>query len=608
MNRALRLPTRALARGTANLAATDPRPMNAMGASGCWKCGDAVRVLCSAWLCLVLTAPAFADEGVAVASANEGRHDLLYLTAWKPFILRLQLSYDGVPYRQRWEQLIDERFRALDVNRDGELDRQEKEALKLLQLMPATGPETRSGLLQRNPLTGHPKRSDLATYFAQKQWKSMSFGSASATPAAPVRQRRVNPAADRTVQAGATLLKQIDGDGDGLLSRVELANARHALRKFDFDGNEYISLQELMPQSSLNGFILDPAPQAQPTASDARSNVVDLSGSPPVAIVTRLLQTYCKSESDTGAGCLSRSQIGLSETRFSKFDIDRNGLLSEDEVLDMIQNPEPDAVIVVQFGKVDEGVARLQVRSASEGCVAAVRADGSALVSIEGTDFEVTIEPPPAEDLASRLQQTVTLADRDKNGYVDRGEAGSLGILGQKFAQLDTDADGQLFPKEFEGAALPAALISQAQWRVDATESAVDMFLAIDRNQDSKITIREFREIPTLVSHWDKDGDGQLNASEIPKRIRLQIGTNDLLAQAARGGTPTFVERRVGVVTGDGNRPDLAAAPAWFVRMDRNGDGDISRREFLGKEADFQKLDQDRDDLITSVEAAAVSP
>ena len=44
----------------------------------------------------------------------------------------------------------------------------------------------------------------------------------------------------------------------------------------------------------------------------------------------------------------------------------------------------------------------------------------------------------------------------------------------------------------------------------------------------------------------------------------------------------------------------------WFRKMDRNSDGDISRREFSGAIEVFSKLDLDRDGLISPDEARRI--
>ena len=53
-----------------------------------------------------------------------------------------------------------------------------------------------------------------------------------------------------------------------------------------------------------------------------------------------------------------------------------------------------------------------------------------------------------------------------------------------------------------------------------------------------------------------------------------------------------------------GNR----AGPSWFQRMDRNADGDVSSREFLGKLALFKRLDRNGDRLISAQEAKVLEP
>ena len=54
-----------------------------------------------------------------------------------------------------------------------------------------------------------------------------------------------------------------------------------------------------------------------------------------------------------------------------------------------------------------------------------------------------------------------------------------------------------------------------------------------------------------------------------------------------------------------GPRVPEGRGPVWFRKMDRNGDGDISRAEWLGTAEEFERIDTDKDGLISLAEAEA---
>ena len=53
-------------------------------------------------------------------------------------------------------------------------------------------------------------------------------------------------------------------------------------------------------------------------------------------------------------------------------------------------------------------------------------------------------------------------------------------------------------------------------------------------------------------------------------------------------------------------RPGLPErGPLWFRKMERNGDGVVTLREFLGTRDDFKRIDTNGDGIITPEEAEA---
>jgi hypothetical protein len=80
-----------------------------------------------------------------------------------------------------------------------------------------------------------------------------------------------------------------------------------------------------------------------------------------------------------------------------------------------------------------------------------------------------------------------------------------------------------------------------------------------------------------------------LTRADIPRRLRVVL-------EASNG---RFFGRRMMMA---GNRGQ-GSGPLWFRKMDRNNDGDVSAREFLGTPEQFRRIDSDGDGLISPAEA-----
>lgn len=117
----------------------------------------------------------------------------------------------------------------------------------------------------------------------------------------------------------------------------------------------------------------------------------------------------------------------------------------------------------------------------------------------------------------------------------------------------------------------------------------------LDPNDDGRLTIRERRELVERIREFDSNGDGMITTSEAQSPLRICIGLGATvhreLAELRSLALPATKTTKPG--------------PDWFVRMDRNADNDLSRREFPGTDEQFQSLDRDDDDLVSATEAQA---
>jgi Ca2+-binding EF-hand superfamily protein len=130
------------------------------------------------------------------------------------------------------------------------------------------------------------------------------------------------------------------------------------------------------------------------------------------------------------------------------------------------------------------------------------------------------------------------------------------------------------------------------QVSLGAVVDGYPLLSGLDPNDDGRFTIRELRRLEERLRSFDRNADGQLTLSETRSPIRICVGLG-----------PTVHRELASVRSNRTTEPYSVAGPEWFIRMDRNGDNDLSRNEFPGTNEQFAALDIDHDDLISAAEA-----
>ena len=128
------------------------------------------------------------------------------------------------------------------------------------------------------------------------------------------------------------------------------------------------------------------------------------------------------------------------------------------------------------------------------------------------------------------------------------------------------------------------------------------LFDLLDSNRDGRLSIREMRQAAKLLDVLEKDADGQLSKSKLPRFLQLSV------SEGGVGNTqlpPRFANMARVLRPPQPPPPRPTAGPAWFRKMDRNGDGDVTLKEFLGREMDFHRFDTNGDGLLDATEAKA---
>jgi hypothetical protein len=75
------------------------------------------------------------------------------------------------------------------------------------------------------------------------------------------------------------------------------------------------------------------------------------------------------------------------------------------------------------------------------------------------------------------------------------------------------------------------------------------------------------------------------------------------MLELSRNTPQAAVTERRSIRGSDRVRAATKRGPAWFQKMDRNDDGELSSREFLGPADVFKRLDKDKNGVLDAAEA-----
>jgi Ca2+-binding EF-hand superfamily protein len=497
---------------------------------------------------------------------SEAVRDVFLLLDHAPLHLRLRITIDGKsPQAVRRDYLV-RLFKTLDTDKDGKLSRAEFERSPLNTSR--RGPGGRP-LSAKEAAETVPDRK-LAEALERVAGETLAF-----------RQENNGRKTDDAV------FEALDANRDGALTEDEVLQAPALLLAKDQDDDDCVTLDEFKPADTgmMMQVALTPA-RERPLA--AASNLL-VDGAGPL-FAARLVRRYDRDRD----GKLSLEESGLSPERFAALDADADGKLSPEELAAFRRQP-PDIEAALELEPAAGELVRVRVSAGPN--VQATRPD-FATFGFTDTALELAVRSfdPLAAAVAEARQQFNRL-DADQNGYLDRDELKqNVRFRRGLFELIDTDGDDKIFWPEMERYVHSRAEVAATRCDIVLHDLGHGFFEALDLNHDGRLGLREIRVASATLRGLRRTGQAVLRANDPPRRLHLEVirGSFQLFGT---GGTGESTLPRIAVA------PRTPVGPIWFQRMDRNLDGDLTWKEFLGPRHVFEELDADHDGLIDPKEA-----
>ncbi|HTI52225.1 MAG TPA: hypothetical protein VL475_14780, partial [Planctomycetaceae bacterium] len=538
-----------------------------------------------------------AAGAVTAAPQNaDSVQDLLFCTSRRPLLIRLHLFVRGAAFRSLRGTWADAQFALLDTDKSGSLEGAELKRIPAPQSLQIEGAIDRGGLppVDSQPADGKVSPAEFRGYVLAASGTPFSIEQA---------QESANTEVD--------LFPLLDQDRDGKLSADELRTAPARLQQYDRDEDDVLEIQEL--QQALPGEQVT----ARRELVGALSLIVVVDPARGSAVARRLIEGYDKASRDPIAKTfrkdeqLSLAELAIAPAEFARADRNGDGRLDRSELAGLAAVMDPAVELEIHAPAADGTfMIKLLRRPAAE--IAALidveqPAKGQYRLKLEGTPLELRAEASPAgleNQIRERYIANFGQVDRDNNEHVDSTESQRFGAqFAPFFKQADTDGDGKVDMAEYVAQLDRELALTKCRVNMKVSSDGRSLFRLIDADGVGRLSARELREALAKSSKWDTDGDQSLSREELAVQLQATFSAGTPRVNGPFSGVPRpapAVQRERPVAD---LPPAGAPVPSWFTKMDRNRDGDVTPKEFLGSRTLFDKYDRNRDGLITAQEA-----
>ena len=535
------------------------------------------RIMIAAVHCVVLASPAVAQRQTpSLAQADHAT--MIIMAPLGPVVADLRISVAKIPYRTWVSRFVASQ---MDVDKNTQLDSKELSLLteNVRRLGNIPGPEEiLAGAVKEPGATEVPTKQFV-------EWLQTRLPKSFDLIAQP-------QAADDAVR----LTSLLDANLDASISDAELLNSLRALRFRDLDNDETFSVSELMPYR-------DPRSQNAPVSPDVVNlpfyHVTDEASGKLAA--ERIVGRY-GSEGTVAIPILRQQKLPESDRR-----------LNVDELADILQQPEFHLTIDVKLSD-RAGTSDIDVAissSATSFCRTTDDKFGQTAIVADGLPLRIVARGGGANNRAVTrgfLGQTFVMIDGDRNQYLDETEfSGIVGAMQQSgangdFATVDQNSDKMVTRDELFSFVERDLMAAASRIEVTVKQDGKTLFSLLDANQDRRLSAREIRNGTAVLQKYDRNADGSFAETELGTEYVLTLG---LGRSELRRNSGMMTMQTMAMNSGDAVLPGLEGlnGPEWFRRMDRNQDGDVSVREFLGTSTQFAALDTDQDGLMSASEA-----